>query len=178
MERIVVRETTLGRIETVRYSSDRSVRADMRWHFGNPFTRLLWNGTKLRERESQLLALAVDELPADLRRIVDAQLHVFNLVQREVDGRALNFYRKRGRQADDMTGVELLPMKSPEAPLVKITVQFDDDAQPVHAVLTAVQNRVFCLSLSRSLPAQPGGRASLMHSVASWRSNVAVHEGQ
>jgi hypothetical protein len=145
----------------------------MKWQFGNPLTRLLWNGTKLRDAEAQLLSLAVDELPADLRRIVEAQLRAFNLVQREVDGRALNFYRKKGGQANDMTGIDLLPLKMAEAPLIRITAQFDGDAEPVHAVLTAVQNRVFCLSMSRPLPARTGSRASLVHSVASWRSNIA-----
>jgi len=42
----------------------------------------------------------VDELPGKLRAVVEAQCETYNLVQREADGRALNFYRRRWGRAD------------------------------------------------------------------------------
>ena len=66
-------------------------------------------------------------------------------------------------------------MKMAEAPLVKIAATFDDGAEPVHAVLTAVGNRVFCISFSRPLTARDDAtRAALVKSVHSWRSDVSV----
>jgi len=47
--------------------------------------------------EEDLLRLSLKDLPTALRSIVESHLNAYNLVQREVDGRALNFYRiKRG----------------------------------------------------------------------------------
>ena len=63
----------------------------VRWRFGNAFTCLVWGGVRLRDSERKLLELAVDELPEDVRRAVDAQLCAYNLAQRESDGRAINF---------------------------------------------------------------------------------------
>jgi hypothetical protein len=147
----------------------------MSWSFGNAFTRLIWGGVRLRDSEMKLLELAVHELPVEIRQTVDAQLAAYRLAQREADGRAINFYLKGGKQSNDMEGVAPLPTKVDDAPLVKITAKFEGDAEPVHAVLTAVGNRVFCISFSRALTLKDdASRASIVRSVASWRSNVQV----
>jgi hypothetical protein len=151
----------------------------MRWRFGNAFTRLVWGGVRLRDSERKLLELAVDELPEDVRRTVDAQLCAYNLAQRESDGRAINFYRKAGKQPNDMADVALLPMRVNDAPLVKITAKFEAAPEPVHAVLTAVGNRVFCISFSRKLTSQDDASpVAVLRSVASWRSNVPAGVSQ
>lgn len=151
----------------------------MRWSFGNAFTRLIWGGVKLRESEMRLLELAVDELPVEIRQTVESQLAAYQLAQREIDGRAINFYRKGGKQANDMEGVAALPTRVDDVPLVKITARFEGCSEPVHAVLTAVGNRVFCISFSRALTAtDDASRPSMVRSVASWRSNVRADGSQ
>jgi hypothetical protein len=52
-----------------------------------------------------LLEQLVASLPPPLRSAVESQFDAYNLVQREVDGRALNFYRKKGRKANNMEGL-------------------------------------------------------------------------
>jgi hypothetical protein len=64
-------------------------------NFGNAISRLLWGGVCLSRVESGLLQRMVDELPGKLRAVVEAQFETYNLVQREADGRAVNFYRRR-----------------------------------------------------------------------------------
>lgn len=147
----------------------------MRWSFGNAFTRLIWGGVRLRDAEMRLLELAVDELPVEIRQTVESQLAAYKLAQREVDGRAINFYPKGGKQSNDMEGLAPLPTKVEEARLVGITARFEGSADAVHAVLTAVGNRVFCLSFSRALTSKDDALSvSVVKSVASWRSNVQV----
>ena len=57
--------------------------------FGNAISRLLWGGVCLSPLESGLLRRMVNELPQNLRAIVEAQFESYNLAQREADGRAL-----------------------------------------------------------------------------------------
>ncbi len=40
--------------------------------------------------EEALLKCTVEELPATLRSIVESQINTYNLVQREIDGRAIS----------------------------------------------------------------------------------------
>ena len=144
-----------------------------RWKFGNVFTRLAWGGVRLRDSESRLLELAVDELPTEIRQTVDAQLRAYNLAQRESDGRAINFYRKVGNLSKNMTGIAQLSTKIDDVPLVKITAEIGGTTEHVHAVLKATGNRVFCISFSRALSRQDDASpVTLVRSVASWRSNV------
>ena len=63
----------------------------MKRAFGNTITRLLWGGTTLNPVEHQLLERLVAELPTPIRMVAEQQLYACNLVQREADGRALNF---------------------------------------------------------------------------------------
>ena len=147
----------------------------MRWTFGNMLTRLLWGGTTLRAAEGKLLEIAVAELPPAIRTTVETQLAAYNLAQREVDGRTINFYRKANNDTRETTSMPRLQTPHAEAPLVRIKVSFDNASEPVHAVLTAVSGHVFCLTLSRAItPKDDATRASLQDSVASWRSTVVT----
>jgi hypothetical protein len=131
--------------------------------------RLLWGGTTLTEVELQLLQHLVGSLPSELRCVVDAQFNAYNLVQREHDGRALNFYRKKGGRANNMEGLPLLQMTVDEAPLVRLTVTLSGDAEPLHATLNAVGGRVFCIALSR--PVGTEGVVTVSDVKQAWRSN-------
>jgi len=141
----------------------------MKRTFGNFVERLLWGGTRLTDVEFGLLEQLVASLPPPLRSTVERQFEAYNLVQREVDGRALNFYRKKGGQASNMEGLPLLEMIVDEAPLVRLTASVSGDSEPLHATLTAVKGRVFCMALSR--PVRPEGSVNVSDIKQAWRSN-------
>ena len=141
----------------------------MKRTFGNFVERMLWGGTKLTDVEFGLLQQLVDSLPPPLRSAVERQFDAYNLVQREVDNRALNFYRKKVGKANNMEGLPLLTMFVEEAPLVRLTVNVSGDSEPLHATLTAVGGRVFCMALSR--PLRPDGSVTVSDIKQSWRSN-------
>jgi hypothetical protein len=63
--------------------------------FGSRLSRLLGGGATLSSAEYALLDAAITALPPDLRAIVEAQFDAYNLVQREVDGRALRRLQER-----------------------------------------------------------------------------------
>ncbi|MDT4329303.1 hypothetical protein ACQE3E_07200 [Methylomonas sp. MED-D] len=141
----------------------------MKRTFGNLFERLLGGGTTLTEVEFQLLQHLVGALPLQLRSVVDAQFSAYNLVQRESDGRALNFYRKKAGRANNMDGLPLLQMSVDEAPLIRLTATLAGDAEPLHATLNAVGGRVFCMALSRAVRAE--GAVTVSDFKQAWRSN-------
>ena len=142
----------------------------MKRDYGTSMERLLWGGAKLTEVEFGLLESLVTALPPALRTIVEAQFEAYNLAQREVDGRALNFYRKtKGGKVDDMGGLPLLSMEVVEAPLVRLKASVVGETMPVHATLNAVKGRVFCLALDRPVAAE--GKVIVVDVTKAWRSN-------
>ena len=143
----------------------------MKRTFGNFFTRLLWGGTMLTEVEFQLLQQLVTSLPPSLRSVVERQFAAYNLVQREIDGRALNFYRRKGKRANNMEGLPLLGMTVGEATLVRLTANIAGETEPVHATLGVVKGRVFCMALSRAIPSR--GNVTVSGVKQSWRSNFS-----
>ena len=142
--------------------------------FGGPIARLMRGGTTLSGTEHRVLCCLVDALPVDLRTIVTAQLNAYNLVQREIDGRALNFYRfKTGLPAfvDDLPRIE---MKTDESPLVRARLSIEGEEEPLHAVLAAVRGRVFCISFGRPPQLMNAHRVQVLHAEQSWRSSVVL----
>jgi len=143
--------------------------------FGSRISRLLNGGATLSPAEFALLNSAVTALPPEIRSVVEAQFAAYNLVQREVDGRALNFYRK-DRGAVTSKGVPLLALKAEEAPLIRIAARIEGSPEPVHAVLTAVGGRAFSLTTDRALGLRERERSLQVERVVNaWRSNVAPH---
>jgi hypothetical protein len=137
--------------------------------FGTAVTRLLWGGTRLSRAERSLLEALVAALPPGLRQTVEAQFGAYNLVQRESDGRALNFYLKRGGKVTT-DGLPLLSHKGTEAPLVRARAVAG--GRPLHAVLTSVQGRAFSLTLDRQLGAQERLQpVEVEDTIQAWRSN-------
>jgi hypothetical protein len=137
--------------------------------FGSCLARLLHGGATLSSVEYALVDAAVAALPPELRSIVEAQFDAYNLVQREVDGRALNFYRKGAAKSE---GMPVLPLKDSEAPLIRLRARVEGSLEPVHAVLTAVAGRAFSLTTDRALGIQERERAVTIDSVVNaWRSN-------
>jgi len=141
--------------------------------FGGLGRRLLRGGTTLSDIEYAVMCSLVDALPPELRTIVSTQLNSYNLVQREIDGRALNFYRFKNGSPSFTDDLPQLQMKTEESPLVRAKFSLEGEQEPLHAVLAAVRGRVFCISFSRP----PGRSACLVRVLAteqSWRSSVVV----
>ena len=129
-------------------------------------------GTNLTEVEYRITEELISSLPEWLRTTVEAQMDAYNLVGREVDGRALNFYRKRFGRGVCMEGLPTLEMHGEEAPLMKITVRLGDDIVPVHATLNAVLGRVFCVAFSKRIDGYPRTTSvAVVDRKEAWRSN-------
>ncbi|MFT3743582.1 MAG: hypothetical protein QM785_04730 [Pyrinomonadaceae bacterium] len=108
----------------------------MKRNFGNFFERWTRGGARLTDVEFDLLQHAVNSLPPSLRSIVESQFDAYNLVQREVDGRSLNFYQIKGGKVD-REGLPLLDMSVEEAPLIRLKATVNGDSEPIHANLHA-----------------------------------------
>lgn len=145
----------------------------MKRHFGTRLTRsFLGAGTDLTETEHRITEELIASLPEWLRATVEIQIDAYNLVQREIDGRALNFYRKRPGRGVCMDGLPKLEMYGDEAPLARITIRVGDEGQTVHATLNAVAGRVFCVAFSRRVDALPAGtKLTVTDRKEAWRSN-------
>ena len=137
------------------------------YRFGNWLTRALRGGTNLAPAEQWLLAQLVDTLPKHVQDTVQAQLRSYNLAQREIDGRAINFYRRPALPPD----VPLLTMSVTGAPLVRLSAAARDFSEPVHATLNAVSGRVFSLAFNRSVQALAPSSLKVVNVTQAWHSN-------
>jgi hypothetical protein len=141
--------------------------------FGSWWSRLFRAGTTLSRLEFEFLLLLIDALPEAMKDVAETQFQAFNLVQREVDGRALNFYRMKGGKSD-MKGLPLLETTQAEAPLVRISATVSGVTEPVHAVLAAVNGRVFSVTFSQRVDNLVSGRILEVTRVKqAWRSVVS-----
>ncbi|MGA0569134.1 hypothetical protein ACO2Q9_00290 [Variovorax sp. VNK109] len=102
-----------------------------------------------------MLGSLLDVLPDEQRAIARAQFSAYDLVQREVDGRALNFYCRNPQAA--FGPIPKLAMDVAEARVARVAFQVAEDAEPVHATLTAVNGRVFSVAFSRRVDKYPRG---------------------
>ena len=146
----------------------------MKRKFGSFLTRsFLGPGINLTDVEHFLVDELIRSLPDWLKNIVEAQIEAYNVVQREVDGRALNFYsRGTGRYTNLSNKIPNLTMLVEEAPMMRITAQIGDDPDLVHATLNAVQGRVFCVAFSRRVDRYPPATTvRVIDSTDAWRSN-------
>jgi hypothetical protein len=146
----------------------------MKRDFGSALRRLLRGGHRLNAAEFRVLETLVQALPPHLGPIVDAQFDAYDLVQREVDGRALNFYRT-GRSSP---APPMLPGPAVDAPLLKARFA-SPDGKPLHAVLAASGGRAFCITFDRPLPnAWRPGDLVAEDVRPSWRSPFPPPPGQ
>jgi hypothetical protein len=145
--------------------------------FGTTLSRLLRGGVLLSELESEITKRLVSELPTDLRATVEAQFSAYELVQREVDGRALNFYPRR-KDMPNRFSAPLLQMDVAEAPLVRMQFSVGNPSVVLHTVLTAVQGRVFCVTFSQDVrPLKNPATLEVLKVVHAWRSNFRTTSG-
>ena len=145
----------------------------MKRHFGSFLTRsFLGAGITLTDVEYTLTDELICSLPHWLRTTVEAQMAAYNLVQREFDGRALNFYYRCSGRANCMKELPVLRMHGEKAPMMRITAQIGDDPDPVHATLNAVHGRVFCVAFNRRVGRYPPATTVLVTDrTDAWRSN-------
>lgn len=146
----------------------------MKTQFGTALSRLLRGGVVLSELERWALCALVSALPEELKQIVEAQFERYVLVQREVDGRALNFYPQQSELKGGLNA-PLLQMDTEDAPLVRIKISVANPPGKLHAVLSAVLGRVFCVSFNQDV--RPFSRASgfeIQGVEQSWRSNFRL----
>lgn len=92
----------------------------MKLEFGGLLRRLFFGGVRLLPIEQALMTAMVEALPPPLQHAVQQQLDAYNLVQREADGRALNFYRMLGRKAS-RDGIPPLPIQRGDVKLLRLT---------------------------------------------------------
>ena len=141
----------------------------MKSQFGSRLSRIIGRGSTLSPLEIAVLHALVAALPGSLRVVVEAQFNAYNLVQREVDGRALNFYC----ESRDAKTLPLFAHKRETLPLVRITAATVSANEPLHAVLSAVNGRAFCVSFNRKpAPFEHRGVVKFEHVVEAWRGNV------
>ena len=152
----------------------------MKRHFGTFLTRSFFGaGASLTDIEHRMIEELISSLPDWLRATVETQMDSYDLLQREVDGRALNFYRKRSGTSDRTDGLPILEMRGDEAPLMKITVRLGDEPEPVHATLNAVCGRVFCVAFSRRVDLIPRtATVAVTDRKDPWRSNFPPPNNQ
>lgn len=149
----------------------------MKRHFGNFVTRLLWGGTTLTSIEHAIIEALISQLPDWLKKTVNTQIDAYNLVQREHDGRALNFYRQLNGRANNMDGLPVLEMKKDESPLIALTLRFDLSGQQLHATMSAVRGRVFCVNFDRRIKREECGATFTVDNVRPcWKSDFIIPE--
>ena len=136
------------------------------YKFGNWLTRALRGGVTLAPAEQWLLTRLVEALPEHLRPTVQTQLRLYNLAQREIDGRAINLYCRPALPPQ----VPILPMLPRDAPLIRLSASVGE-GEPVHATLNAVSGRVFCMALNRSVQALSTSNLQVTQVTEAWRSN-------
>lgn len=149
-------------------------RTAMRETFGNPISRLLNGGVTLTTIEKKILKATIEALPPILRSTAETQLGGFNLVQREIDGRALNFYRKKFGQVirDDLP---VLPIKKGEIKLLALAFSIPGRPDSFHVTATAIDGYFFCLAFSHDLrPVAACDNLSVTKVTESWRSSLAT----
>jgi hypothetical protein len=151
----------------------------MKRHFGTWATRsFLGSGVTLSDGEHHLLSLLVSELPPHLREKVERQFELYNLVQREIDKRTLNFYRSRAWRRGQLPVTPILKSKLEVAPLVRLSLNVAGQPALMHVVLTAVNGRAFCVSFSRVVArySKPEDY-SIQKVTQAWLSNFDEEEG-
>ena len=144
----------------------------MKRYFGSLLLRVVRSGVVLRKNEHQIVASMVAELPDHLRGTVESQFNEYNLVQREADGRTLNFYKMGFMSAKPRQPQNALHGTKAAAPLMRVSVSTPGDTEPLHATLNAVNGRVFCVSFSKVVPESNLGQAiSITKVTHAWHSN-------
>jgi len=141
-------------------------------YFGSLLLRLLRGGVVLRKGEHQIVSAMLAELPDHLRETVESQFNEYNLVQREADGRELNFYKMGLLSGRPLQPRALLHGNSENAPLIRVSVSTSGAVEPLYGTLSVAAGRAFCASFSRPVPEVRREEALKITKVThAWQSN-------
>ncbi len=115
----------------------------MKRDFGNWIFRLLRGGHRLTDGEYYVLGQLIEHLDESIRPVVEAQFDEYNLVQRAVDGRTLNFHRIVGGKVATVS--QLLSMDRDEATPVTISLDIPGQSEllPRHSD-GGTRSRLWC----------------------------------
>lgn len=156
----------------------------MKRYFGAKWSTWLRGGVVLSDFEWRVLDALVSRLPAHLRDAVEAQFSSYTLVQREADGRALNFYPPNNTLRKLRKGIwalpaPKLPMECEVAPLMRLKVKLEAPPAVVNAVLRAVNGRVFSISFGEDVrPLRGASGFEVVDATQAWRSNFPIAPAQ
>jgi hypothetical protein len=145
----------------------------LRTQFGSLARRILSGGVRLTPLEESLLRTFRENIDASFHAALDAQLHAYNLAQREVDWRAINLYRVvRGRPS--RVGLPELPCGPGEVRLLRASVRPRSSAATLHVAFWAVDRYFFGFNSGESLePDRDETVLDVLEVNQSWRSSRA-----
>ena len=142
--------------------------------FGNIITRTIGSGVSLTKIEKELLELLPINLPPNVAEIIIQQIDTFNLVQREADGRALNFYYiVKGKINRD--SMPIIKTKKDETKLLAITFIIEKEPREFHATFTAISGVFFCMNFSDDLRSyKKKSKITVAKISKSWKSDLIL----
>lgn len=137
----------------------------------NKLRKMILGCTELTQFEEQSIKLCIENLPENLKGIAAAQLKEYNLIQREYDGRTVNFYKVKCLRKV-VNPNQLLPIKTDDCVLIKLELKTISNER-IGVTLHATGHRIFSASFSKdasNLGKIEGMRLEKL--TKSWRSVV------
>lgn len=133
-------------------------------------------GNSITVTEHYVLSMLVDSLPDHAKNIVERQFELYDIMQREVDGRALIFFVCKKVIGNPVSVPLLSGSKLEDYPLISGTFSIKGEPKKLHAKLHVVHGRVFCLKLSFSIKhLREIQYIQLIKIKEVWRSNLPIH---
>jgi len=135
--------------------------------------RLLKGGVNLTPVEGRRLKLFQSSVPSEIQIPFDRQIAAYNLVQREIDGRALNFYRIRRWKVyrDDLPK---LPVNPGEVKLLSMELGDSAASNAFYATFWVVDGYFFSINLSESIEHTAPKQIRIRKVKQCWRSNLVL----
>ena len=121
----------------------------MKLEFGSWLQNLWFGGVNLLSIEKILLGKFLEYLPVGIRQTVEKQIDQYNLVQREIDGRTVNFYYKKF--LGSKVNIPVLSTKVIEAKLLSLKFKILDEDKNLHANFWSVNGKFFCMNFSQDM---------------------------
>ncbi|MHA2852290.1 hypothetical protein, partial [Vibrio harveyi] len=115
----------------------------------NKLRKMILGCTDLTPFEEQSIKLCIDNLPENLKGIAAAQFKEYNLIQREYDGRTVNFYKVKCLRKV-VNPNQLLPIKTDDCVLIKLELKTISNER-IGVTLHATGHRIFSASFSKDV---------------------------
>lgn len=147
----------------------------MKKQFSNFLLNLTRNGKQLSNLEEKLLSVFFDHVPEKIGVIIKQQFKPYNLLQREIDGRATNFYRiKKGKvKRDDLPKLET---KQNETKLMSMGFRIKNVDKNMYVTFWAVDGYFFCMNFSDNINEYLQEKeVEIFQIEKSYKSNCVIH---